>query len=100
MRRSPALSTRPAPIPRSCDACSDSYETMMKLNRADRAFWSIVAVAAIVGAGAGAVLCCGLWALAHQVRVNGWSSAFVPSLLPAVVLVARSEEHTSELQSP
>src|SRR5439155_4018504 len=27
-------------------------------------------------------------ALAHQVRVNGLSSAFVPSLVPAVVLVA------------
>ena len=60
----------------------------MKLNQADRAFWSIVAVAAIVGAGAWAVLCCGLWALAHQVHIGGWSALLVPSLLPAIVLVA------------
>jgi len=59
----------------------------VRLNRADRAFWSIVALAVGVGAGAWAVLCCGLWALIHQAAAHGWSSLARVSLLPAYALV-------------
>ena len=60
----------------------------MRIGRADRAFWAIVAVAAGVAAGAWAVLCCGAWALGLELAARGWPALGELRLVPALLLVA------------
>jgi Zn-dependent protease with chaperone function len=58
----------------------------MRIRPAERSFWSIVALAGGVGAGAWVVFCCGAWVLWHEVAVHGPAGLVVPRLLPSLLL--------------